>query len=366
MADWASRGRVAASCIATAMAAAFTTGATAEPASPGSGTALLAYVDARGGLCAMRADGSHRLRLLRSQPPINAPTWSADGRYVAFGRAGKIVVADSRGRVRWQFGDGRSDGRPLWSPDGRHIAYSFVTAYFVGLAVARRDGSDEHEIPPSAPGLLPPDEPSEPAWTPDGRRLAFNDQGSTKAPQGIYSVNVDGSDRRLLVAHAIAPAFSPDGSKLAYVAVSDSGAGFGGIYVADADGSNPHALTLSTKDTAPAWSPDGKHIAFQRGDAIVVVNADGSNERVIASATSWPYLSTPLWSPDSKLIAFTRHPTSVVGNRPFTSSIVVARADGGSERVVLRRRSTVPVQDPAWRPATALPRANRLPCAAPS
>jgi TolB protein len=222
------------------------------------------------------------------------------------------------------------------------------------MAVARPDGSDNHEIPPNAPGSLPPDEPSEPAWTPDGRRLAFNDQASTKAPQGIYSVNVNGSDRQLLVRDGGEPAFSPDGSKLAYVTAS-------GIYTADADGSNPRPLTLSTKATTPTWSPNGRRIAFQRGDTIVVANADGSNERVIASVRGWPYVTAFVWSPDSKLIAFTR-PSSTVGNRPFTSSIVVARADGGGERLVLRRRSTVRLQDPAWRPPTALPRANRLPC----
>jgi len=95
-------------------------------------------------------------------------------------------------------------------------------------------------------------------------------------------VSVDGSDRRLPVAHAFDPAFSPDESKLAYVAVH--GAGLPGIYIADADGRNPRILTLSTDAVFPTWSPDGKGVAFQRGDTIVVADADGSNERVIASS----------------------------------------------------------------------------------
>ena len=314
----------------------------------------------------MRADGSHRLRLLRSRRVIASdPAWSGDGRYVAFGGGGKILVADARGRVRWHFSLGSRDGAgsPLWAPDGRHIAYVFSSPYRQGLAVAQPDGSDDHEIAPIAPGSWPPDELTEPAWTPDGQHLAFNDQGSNKDPQGIYSVSVDGSDRRLLVAHAFDPAFSPDGSKLAYVAVD--GAGLPGIYIADADGRNPRTLTLSTDAISPTWSPDGRGVAFQRGDTIVVADADGSNERVIASSVGpFPYVTVFAWSPDSKLITFTR-PSRSFEDRPFTSSVVVAQADGGGERVVLRRRSKVLLQLPAWRPATPLPRAKRLPCAAP-
>jgi Tol biopolymer transport system component len=77
----------------------------------------------------MRADGSHRVRLLSSRLTIGSPTWSADGRYLAFARGIgpdqiAIFVADSRGRVRWHFGGGRTnleerDYLPLWSPDGQ-------------------------------------------------------------------------------------------------------------------------------------------------------------------------------------------------------------------------------------------------------
>jgi Tol biopolymer transport system component len=352
----------------TAAAVAFACGATAAPASRSSGVALLTYVDTTGGLCGMRADGSHRVGLLSSRRTIYGPTWSADGRYLAFARGtgpeqSKIFVADSRGRVRWHFGHGHINGRPLWSPDGRDLAYVAVWAHVFDLAVARPDGSDDLALAGS-PGW-PTYGPGDPAWTTDGKRLAFADGNGIEVPQGIYTVSVDGGDRRLLVAHAVQPAFSPDGSKLAYVAINNAFQP-DGIYIADADGSRPRPLSrLSTAQTwspTPTWSPNGTRVAFRRRDAIVVINADGSNERVIASRAA----SAPVWSPNGKLIAFTRRPTTIVGNRPFTSSIVVAHADGGGERVVLRRRSTITmsVQEPAWRPATALPRAKRLPCAA--
>jgi Tol biopolymer transport system component len=388
LADWVSRGRVAASCIATAAAVACGAGATAAPASRSSAVQVLTYVDASSReLCGMRADGSHRVRLLRSGLPIGTPAWSADGRYVALAGATHgeeaILVADARGRVRWHFGLGKSLNvwGPLWAPDGQHIAYYWSSAYGRGFAVARADGSKNHEIAPNVPGAWPPDEIYPPvAWTADGQHLAFADRAPITDPQGggIYSVNVDDeSDRRLLVAGASEPAFSPDGSKLAYLAFSDGGR-FEGVYIAAADGSNPRVLAVSTDAftaplLTPTWSPDGQSIAFLRGNGnhdggftsarIVVVDADGSNERVIAlSARPDLDLRTFAWSPDSKLIAFTRGRFAPVGNRPFTSLIVVARADGGGTRVILRRRGKVGLQEPAWRPAIPLPSANRLPC----
>jgi Tol biopolymer transport system component len=321
---------------------------------------------AAGRLCATRADGSHPLRLT-PRWRISSPTWSPRGRYVAFERwrsgslvkattpAIRISVADvqGRGHIRSTFGAARTNVAPIWSPDGRHIAYLATEANIITLHVARPDGSEDRELAAGPPwsGYGP----WNPAWTPDGQTLAFDDGNGRDAPQGIFTVGVDGSKRRMLVANAREPAYSPDGSKLAYVAVS--GSQRVGLFVADADGSHSRRLTSSADAAAPTWSPRGTLIAFKRADSLRVVRADGSGERAIASHVP----SAPLWSPRGQLIAFVRGIT-VGPDRPFESSIVVARADGGHQRVVVRRFSKSFVEQPAWRAAVPLPAARRLPC----
>ena len=94
-------------------------------------------------------------------------------------------------------------------------------------------------------------------------------------------MNADGTGRRLLVVNAIDPAWSPNGSKIAYVAYRSRLADGGFVTVANADGTGARRLTASGEDEAqPAWSAGGRQIAFMRGGAIVVAPSAGGAERV--------------------------------------------------------------------------------------
>ena len=83
----------------------------------------------------------------------------------------------------------------------------------------------------------------------------------------------------------------------------------------NADGSNPRQLTRYAGSN-PAWSPDGRRIAFRSRFDLFVVNVDGSGLRRLARNGS-----APTWSPDGRTIAF-------LHNR----EVYIVKADGSRER----------------------------------
>jgi TolB protein len=143
------------------------------------------------------------------------------------------------------------------------------------------------------------------------------------------------------VARGTEPAWSRDGSRLAYVRG-------GALYVARADGSGEHRVVAPPADS-PSWSPDGKRIVFSTGRDIVVVRlADGRRMRLAHGAKPYLLNVTPSYSPDGARIAFARSLDA------YNTDIFVMRADGTQ----LRRVTRSPASDstfgeehgPAWSP----------------
>jgi Tol biopolymer transport system component len=149
----------------------------------------------------------------------------------------------------------------------------------------------------------------------------------------IFVMNADGSGQRNLSrhpAHDFYPAWSPDGRKIAFLSRRD---GRLEIYVVNADGTGLRRLTNSPRgEYGPTWSPDGRKIAFlrllrQRGE-LYVMNADGSGERRLVPRNGtrpiWSF-SGAAWSPDGRMLAF-----STKRNGSF--DVYVINADGTGER----------------------------------
>ena len=196
---------------------------------------------------------------------------------------------------------------------------------------------------------------SQPDWSRDGR-IAFQSDRLTKDGQdgsAILVMNEDGSGQTTVSDNRdFGPAWSPDGKRIAFASSRDpewdSFVCCGGpseLYVTNANGSRARRLTrTSAYELDPAWSPDGQKLAFARGNGlgrsdIYVVNANGSGAKRLARAAA-PELS-PAWSPDGMRIAFVR--TSPGGVAP--AHIYVMNADGTGARRVASDAS-----DPAWSP----------------
>jgi TolB protein len=149
-----------------------------------------------------------------------------------------------------------------------------------------------------------------PAVSRDGRRVAF-----TRDIHGYAQVFViDLRDRTVrMLTHARAnsglPAWSPDGRLIAFATDRDAPGG-DVIYVMNADGSGQRQVTHnlpSVNDAWPSWAPDGKRLAFARetgaGSAIYTVGLAGDGlERLARDVSSLD--TQPSWSPDGKEIAF--------------------------------------------------------------
>lgn len=108
-----------------------------------------------------------------------------------------------------------------------------------------------------------------------------------------------------IVGREVTKIASPDGTRDVWVAYDDDGYTSRGLFVANADGSGERRLT-SKEDTNPAWSPNGKAIAFERPDedsgvtgSIYTIDPDGGRPRLLVAEGE-----TPAWSPDGKAIAY--------------------------------------------------------------
>jgi eukaryotic-like serine/threonine-protein kinase len=154
------------------------------------------------------------------------------------------------------------------------------------------------------------------AISPDGRYVAHVARDS----QGMYSLKVrqvaTGSDVEIVEPsdrNIFGLAFSPDGNYVYYLRPDAAGQTNRWLYVIPALGGTPRKVIFNV-DSAPSFSPDGKHLVFERGVPeqnvyhFVVVNRDGSGERVLASVPRFgiAMIVAPSWSPDGKTIAGAR------------------------------------------------------------
>jgi dipeptidyl aminopeptidase/acylaminoacyl peptidase len=270
-------------------------------------------------------DGS-RLHALVKAPAaaierLDAPAWSPDAKHVYFvGVLGEregddhvyydsdiFAIGAQGGRRRriTNTGDARAavpspDGKTLLLGRGEHQGKRPFTN---GLWLADPDGGKIRRLLGAEDGRLD----LAGSWSPDGRTIAFT-RCTFEAPDkrglihntcAVYTVSPDGSDLQKLADRSSQPAFSPDGRFIAFVSDRDDNGELAAgededvfaneLYVMDADGGNQRRLTETEglDEALPTWSPDGSRIAYEREgparftEQLMIVNADGTCQTLL-------------------------------------------------------------------------------------
>ena len=215
---------------------------------------------------------------------------------------------------------GRSSGQPTWSPDGRQIAYvhgpsvaSTVASRFGGLFVMNDDGGEARRLTQGRAD-------TDPDWSPDGREIVFvrgENLGSfTDAADDVYVLDVAAETIRRLTrtpprVFEAAPAWSPDGSRIAFVRMTSATQfdGKASIHVVNSDGTS-EKLLLAKKLFARtpyslAWSSDGSTLAFETSS---MLGCTSISLLAIATGVVRPLTSCP--RPIESTVAPTWQPTA--------------------------------------------------------
>ena len=243
----------------------------------------IAFTSTRDGnaeIYVMDGDGRNHKRLTVNPTMDRYPTWSPDGKKIAFvSNRNKgyiqIWVIDADGGNPIRLTDGVWDRNPDWSPDGRKIAYDFLLnpldhdRWNRTIYVMDSNGKNNRRL------IEKPGWDTNPSWSPDGEKIAF--ASYRDIPIEIYVMDAFGRDIERITydfTPKYKPTWSPDGSRIAYYTNHHIG-------VMDSNGENQKRLTKNGLHQHPTWSPDSGSIAFHSWDknrgvfTIVTVGAEG-------------------------------------------------------------------------------------------
>lgn len=251
----------------------------------------LAYGDGNG-IVIVDTAGKKVRRLSRSPEDWSdgEPSWSPDAKRIAFARTSVsnpggvdlYTVRASRGKpTRLLYGG----FAPSWSPRGGALLVTRTDGHDLWPAIVDPEGR-KREVRLAHAG----------SWSPHGQ-VTFASGGDLTIADALGR-----HAKRVWHGIATAAAWSSDEARIAFIGVRGVQAG---LWVVDADGSKPKLIVPAHHLSAPAWSPDGRQIAFSAKRlghfTIELVQPDGRGHRIVERNDG----TGPIWSPDGRWLAYT-------------------------------------------------------------
>jgi Tol biopolymer transport system component len=296
-------------------------------------------------------------------PGSNGKIAFQSGRDVTAGEIYTKTPSPTSKATRITFSNGSAD--PAYSPDGSRIA--FVSTNPGGtyqIFVMNADGSGRRQITSTSTVK------SEPTWSPDGTQIAYVANSfdvDREMDFEIWTINADGSGRRQLTNNSFPdaqPAWSPLGDKIAFVSTR-TGDTDRSVYIMNSNGTGQTSITPDSPtgcspncykghDDNPAWSPNGSKIAYVKeyGDPanplagggvpnIWTMDPNGANKTNVSNNPDTSAFS-PAWSPNGARIAY-------AGTAPGSSQdIYVMNANGSGQAPI--DTNAAKDEDPDWQP----------------
>jgi Tol biopolymer transport system component len=284
---------------------------------------------------------------------LDEPIFSPDGKMLAFtqGRDGVSRVAILRlasdlipqghsWAIRLSGFETATCYSPMWRPNGKEIMFlsnkggAMEHLWTVGVPESEKDTRVPRIVGSLGQGVFTP------STSRRGDNLIFTRRSQDK---NIWRIDLSrggqGQVVRLISStqQEFFPQYSPDGRRVAF---ESDRSGFPEIWISDADGRNPAAITdfRGPITGSPAWSPDGREIAFDTRasgtpQVYVVASEPGAKPRRITSGEGDNVL--PAWSPDGKFIYFS-------SNRKGDFQVLRVPSKGGTEDQVTKGAAFAP------------------------